>query len=468
VGVALDPSAFKSLPCPSASGAGRLVGSLRASFDAGYTRGLNWRRQQLLALRTMLYEHRDQLAERVRADFGTPRLEVEAGVLGQVAAEAAFALKNLERWTRPERIGSLTLRGRRHVRREPLGVVLLISPWNHPVSLLLAPLVGAIAAGNCAALAPPPIAARTSALLAELLPRYLDPGAIALVEGDVPVSDLLEQRFDQIYYSGGGEQARLVMQAAARHLTPVTIELVGKTPCIVDAEIDIREVSRWIAWGKFRFAGQTSAAPDYVLVHERRANEFVRELRTAITALFGSDPQASPHYAPIANAEQFERLVAMLPAAEVLIGGEACAETRMIAPTVVRVPTDAPIMRAEVFGPLLPVFEVRGMTEAIDFVNDRDDPLALYVFSDDEDVQHSVVEQTRSGGACVNGIPPLVDRPFPVGAASAGAVSPHQARLAFERFSQRISVLNRSKSFESRLLYPSYNRLKTRLASWMF
>jgi acyl-CoA reductase-like NAD-dependent aldehyde dehydrogenase len=257
------------------------------------------------------------------------------------------------------------------------------------------------------------------------------------------------------------------MQAAARHLTPVTIELVGKTPCIVDAEVDIREVSRWIAWGKFRFAGQTSAAPDYVLVHERRAREFVRELRTAITALFGHDPQSSPHYAPIANEEQFERLCALLGDAQVLFGGETCAQTRSIAPTVLRVAADAPIMRAEVFGPLLPVFAVRGMTEAVDFVNDRDDPLALYVFSDDEDVQQSVVEQTRSGGACVNGIPPLVDRPFPVGGNGPGAVSPQQARLAFERFSQRISVLNRSRSFESRWLYPSYSRLKARLVGWM-
>jgi aldehyde dehydrogenase (NAD+) len=465
VGVAPDPLVFTGSSRPA--GAPGLATSLRASFDAGYTRGLTWRREQLLGLREMLHEHRDALAERVRADLGTPRIEVEVGVLAQVAAEAAFALKHLQRWTRPERIGPLTLPGRRQVRREPLGVVLLISPWNHPVSLLLAPLVGAIAAGNCAAAVPPAIASRTSALLAELMPRYLDPGAIALVHGDVALAELLEQRFDHIYYSGSGEQGRLVMQAAARHLTPVTIEVVGKTPCIVDAEVDIREVARWVAWGKFRFAGQTSAAPDYVLVHERRAKEFVRELRGAITALFGLDPQRSPHYAPIANPERYESLVGMLDGAKVLIGGETRAESRTIAPTVVRVATDAPIMRAEVFGPLLPVFEVRGMTEAIDFVNDRDDPLAIYVFSDDEDVQHSVVEQTRSGGACVNGIPPLVDRPFPVGGASAGGASPHQGRLAFERFSQRISVLNRSRTFESRWLYPSYNRIKARLVSWM-
>jgi aldehyde dehydrogenase (NAD+) len=456
--VALDP------PLGAASSRYRspTVAALRASFEAGYTRGLDWRRQQLLALRLMLHDHRDALASALRADVGKPEIESLQGELAEIALEASFALKHLAKWMRPERVGPLTLPGRRKVMWDPLGIVLILSPWNYPVGLLLAPLVGAIAAGNCAVLRPAESAVRTSALLAELVPRYLDPGAIALVPGGASATKgLLEERFDYIFYAGGGRLGRSVMRAAARHLTPVTVELLGKSPCIVDAQVDIREAARRIAAGKFQYAGQTCAAPDYVLVVERRERALLDELRRAIGELHGGDPRRSAHYARIGDPARYARLEAMLADGEVVIGGQTDADEGYIAPTVLRrVAPDARIMSEEVLGPILPVFGVRSITDAIDFVNGRDDPLALYVFSDDEDVQHTVLEQTRSGRACVNGIPHVADRALPV-----GDIGAHHGHRAFEIFSERISVLNRGKRYESQALYPAYMRLKAKLVS---
>ncbi len=462
--VALEP--LRSAPPPDSPELRARAARLRASFEAGHTRALDWRREQLAGLRRLLHERRGALVAALQADLGKPESESAAGELAPVALAASVAQRRLRVWTRPERIGALSLPGRRQMQREPLGVVLIVSPWSHPLGLLLAPLVGALAAGNCAALVPPESASRTGELLANLVPRYLDPGAVAVVEGGLEgAAALLDQRFDHIFYTGRGRTARLAMRAAARQLTPITMQRVGQSPCIVDADVDLREVAAHIAWGKFLHAGQTSSAPDYVLVPERRERELVDALAAAIRELLGPDPIASPRYAAIANRQRFERLVSMLGDGEIAVGGEVRDEACAIAPTVLRrVRPDAPIMAAETFSPILPVFGVRTATEAIDFVNDRDDPLQLYVFSKDLDVQLTAVEQTRAVRACVNGVPHIGDRAFPLGDVTAGGVGADSGRQAFDRLSRRVSVLNRSGRFESRWLYPTYTRLK---AKWV-
>ena len=465
---ALDPSHSALPPETSARSApGPVLDRLRASFYAGHTRGLAWRREQIGGLRRMLREDRDALVAALRDDLGKTEIECVGGELAQAVFEARFAQRHLQAWTRPERIGPLSLPGRRSVHREPRGIVLVASPWSHPVGLLLAPLASALAAGNCVVLRPPSTAAHTAALLARLVPRHLDPHAVALVEGDEDTTlALLEGGVDHVFYTGNGRAGRLVMVAAARSGTAITAELVGKSPCLVDADVDVREAARLLARAKFTNAGQTCAAPDYLLVHERREQELIQELRRAVVALHGGDPVRSPSYGRIADPQRSAALAALLGEGEVLWGGEARLEEGYVAPTLLRgVAPDSPLLSADLLGPILPLFPVADMTEAIDFVNDREPPLALYVFSDDEDVQELALEQTRSRGVCVNGIPHVADRALPVGDIGASGVGSHHGMRGFETFSHSKSVLDRSRG-ESRRLYPAYTRLKTKLLYW--
>ena len=442
------------------------VSRLRATFESGHTRPLAWRRQQLQRLRRLVREHGDEFVAALRADFGKPELEARMMDIGQVPLEASLALRNLRRWTRPERAGGLPLLGRSRIVREPLGVVLIIAPWNYPVGLLLSPLVGALAAGNCAVLKPSEVTAHTAEVLARRVPEYLDPSAVAVVTGGAHETQvLLEQRFDHIFYTGGGRVGRIVMKAAAETLTPVTLELGGKSPCIVDADVDVRVAARRIAWGKFLNAGQTCIAPDYVLVHERREEELVREIGAAIRAFYGDDPLASSDLAQVADARHFERITKLLAGCEIAVGGRTDPARRRIEPTLLRnVSPEAPIMREEIFGPVLPVLAVRSIEEAVDFVNERDKPLALYVFSRDEEVQREVVERTSSGGVCVNGtILHLSNPAMPFGGVGESGMGAYHGRHSFETFSHRKSVLTRGLRFDPSFLYPPYAGWKTRL-----
>lgn len=444
-----------------------LVARLRKNFDNGTTRSLEWRREQLTQLKKMASECRDEFAEALAKDLGKPTLEALAADVGQVTTEAALALKNLEKWTRAERIGTLPIPGRSLVIREPLGVILIIAPWNYPVGLLLSPLVGAIAAGNCAVLKPSEITPHTSQVLARRIPEYMDSDAIALVEGGAEeTTALLEERFDHIFYTGNGRVARIVMAAAAKNLTPVTLELGGKSPCIVDRDADMKITARRIAWGKFMNAGQTCIAPDYVLVHEQRQEELIRELGSVIKEFYGDDPKQTADYARVVNGRHFERLAALLDEGTVAIGGQTDAEQNYIAPTVLRdVPRDGKIMQEEIFGPILPVFSVSDVTEAIDIVNDGDKPLALYLFSSDEDTQQEVIERTSSGGVCVNGtIMHIANPSLPFGGVGESGTGAYHGRHTFETFSHRKSVLVRGFRFDPKIMYPPYTKFKTNLA----
>jgi aldehyde dehydrogenase (NAD+) len=391
-------------------------------------------------------------------------LEAWTADIGSVKMEAKNALKNLKKWTAPERGPAVSPLGRMRVIREPLGCVLIISPWNYPVQLLLSPLVGAIAAGNCALLKPSEVTPHTSALLAKLVREYLDPDAIALVEGAVDeTTALLEERWDHIFYTGNGRVARVVMAAAAKHLTPVTLELGGKSPCIVDRDVELPVAARRIAWGKFMNAGQTCIAPDYVLVHRDREEELVRELAKCVQEFYGPDPKASKDYARIVNARHHRRIARLLDDGEPAFGGEGDEQDRYIAPTVLRgVDAESAVMQEEIFGPVLPVLPVDNIDQAIDFVNGRDKPLALYLFTNDGDVEEAVLSRTSSGGACVNGtILHISDPKLPFGGVGESGQGAYHGRYSFETFSHRKSVLTRSLRFDPKMMYPPYPKLRT-------
>jgi aldehyde dehydrogenase (NAD+) len=445
-----------------------VVQRLRSTFDTGATRPIEWRQQQLQRLTALARENRDRLVDALHDDFGKPPMEALLTDVAIIAAEATAARKQLKRWTKPERVATPAQQqpGRAKLVREPLGVVLIIAPWNYPVQLLLSPLVGAIAAGNCAVLKPSELTPNTSAALADLVPRYLDPDAVAIVEGAVAETEaLLAERFDHVFYTGGGRVGRVVMEAAARHLTPVTLELGGKSPCIVDETANLEVAARRIAWGKFLNAGQTCVAPDYVLVHESREDELVEKLGAAIREFYGDEPKESADYARIVSPAHHERLVLLLKDGEAAVGGGSDAEQRYIAPTVLRrVSPDSSVMREEIFGPILPVLPVADLDEAIRFASAREKPLALYLFSEDADAAERVTRETSSGSVCINHVVWQIANPnLPFGGVGPSGTGAYHGRHSFETFSHRKPVVTKPTRFDPKFAYPPFGRLKTAL-----
>ncbi|MEV4254296.1 aldehyde dehydrogenase family protein [Spirillospora sp. NPDC049652] len=447
-----------------------VVERLRDGFRSGRTKPLAWRREQLRGLRALLTEREAEFAAALKADIGKGPVESHASELGFVVNEVDHALRHLERWTRPERawVPRSLLPARARTVWEPLGVVLVISPWNYPVMLALAPVVGALAAGNCVVLKPSELAPATSEALARLLPRYLDDTAFTVVEGGVEeTTALLEQRFDHIFYTGNGQVGRVVMRAAAEHLTPVTLELGGKSPAIVEPGVDLAATARRLVWGKFFNAGQSCTAPDYVLaVGEGTAGELERHLADAIRAMYGDDPSRSPDYGRIVNERHFDRLTALLDGGRVVAGGGHDRATRYIAPTVLGdVEPDAPVMAEEIFGPILPVLSVPDLDAALAFVNGRDKPLALYAFTADPASKRRVLAETSSG-AVGFGLPNahLTVPELPFGGVGESGMGAYHERRSFETFSHAKAVLDKPLSPDTmRVAYPPFTALKERL-----
>ena len=444
------------------------VETLRATYRSGVTRPLAWRHHQLQQLTRMVEENETEFLDALKADLGKPAVEGFITDIAFVLGEVESMRKHLAKWNRPKRVPSplVTLPARSKLVPEPLGVVLVIAPWNYPVQLLLAPVAAAIAAGNTVVMKPSEISASTSALLGRLVPTYLDPSAVALVEGGVTeTTELLTQRFDHIFYTGNGTVGRVVMTAAAKHLTPVTLELGGKSPVIVDASANVKVAARRVAWGKWLNAGQTCIAPDYVLVHERVRQDFLDELATALTSFYGDDPQASPDYGRIVSDRHFDRLVGLQQGGTVLLGGRSIAAERYIAPTVlVDVDQDSPLMHEEIFGPLLPVLTVGSAREAVDFVTARDHPLALYVFAGDKAVVDDVVARTTSGGVTVNGTMLHFTNPhLPFGGIGESGMGGYHGESGVRLFQHLKPVLTRGTAVDPSLPYPPYNARKARI-----
>jgi len=438
-----------------------VLAPLRAAFERGKTRPLAYRRQQLEAMRRMMNEHEERWFEALAKDLGKPTLEAYASEIGFVLEDIAYTLKHLKDWAAPTKVKTPLVQaiGRSEVMREPLGVVLVIGPWNYPVQLVLAPLIGAIAAGNCAVLKPSEMTPACSDLLAELVPQYLDPELVQVVLGGIPeTSALLEQRWDYIFFTGSTMVGKIVYQAAAKHLTPVTLELGGKSPCIVDAQVDLEVAARRIVWGKFFNTGQTCVAPDYILCHDKMEAPLLEALRAAVNEFYGADPKASPDFGRIVNERHHERLVGLLAGVEPYLGGDHDVSQRYLSPTILKgVKPEDPIMQEEIFGPILPILTVGSIDEAIEFVNAREKPLALYVFTSDASNADRVLQRTSSGGACVNEtLTHLAVPELPFGGVGASGIGAYHGSHSFETFSHRKSVLRRKTWPDVKLRYPPY------------
>ncbi len=456
-----------AVAAPAASVAARL----RATFASGRTRTVEWRRDQLRALDRLLVEGESELLDSLARDLGKPRLEGYLTEIAFVRSEIADTLHHLTRWLRPEKVRVPVKQrpGKAWIRRDPLGTVLVIGPWNYPVQLVLAPLVGAIAGGNTAVIKPSEVAAHASATIARLVDRHLDPGAIAVVEGGVAeTTALLEEPWDHVFYTGNGTVGRIVMAAAARHLSPVTLELGGKSPAIVDASANLDVAAHRIVWGKFLNAGQTCIAPDYVLVDRRVEDPLLARMREVVTEFYGPDPRRSPDLGRIVNERHFDRIVGLADAGgtgDLVCGGDRDRAARYLAPTIFRrTDPDAPIMQEEIFGPLLPTIPVDDVEAAVGFVTARDKPLALYAFAEDPDVRDLVLETTTSGGVCLNATLFHIAVPgLPFGGVGESGMGAYHGRSGFETFTHRKAVLHRPTTIDPSVAYPPYGRVKAAL-----
>jgi aldehyde dehydrogenase (NAD+) len=450
--------------------AAKTVHDLRAVFATGRTRPIEWRLRQLEGIERLVVEREDEIATALAADLGRNAVDSWLGDVASVRAEAAFARKNLRKWMRRTTTGlPLTMRpGKAFISYEPLGVVLVIGPWNYPVYLSLGPMVGAVAAGNCIVLKPSEHAPATSALLARLIPEYLDSEAIAVVEGEAQATqDLLAQGVDHAFFTGGPEIGKAVMAAAAPHLTPVTLELGGKSPAVITGQADVKIAARRIAWTKFVNSGQTCIAPDYVLVDASVRDAFVSELTQAIAAMQG--PSAMMQ---IVNRRQYDRLSRLLDdnGGKVALGGHTDASSNRIAPTVVVDPDPAStLMQEEIFGPILPVLGVDSLPTAIDFVNSREKPLAAYLFSAAKDEHERFISEVAAGGMVINqaALHVLVPQ-LPFGGVGDSGMGTYHGRWGFETFSHRKSVLVKSLRPDPSIMYPPYGRLAQKVLRRVF
>jgi aldehyde dehydrogenase (NAD+) len=424
------------------------VAGLRFSFGQGFTRSEQWRRSQLERMRDMLTEREADFEAALQADLGKAPIESQITEIGFLLSEIEHTLSHLSKWMRPRRVAAplVVQPASAKVILEPLGVVLIIAPWNYPLMLALSPLIGAIAAGNAAVVKPSEIAPATSATLAMLVPEYLDRRAIAVIEGGVEeTTELLAERFDHIFYTGNGRVGRIVARAAAEHLTPVTLELGGKSPVYVDETVNLGEAAKRIAWGKFMNAGQTCVAPDYVLGKREVLARLAPKLADAIHDLYGSAVQRNPDYGRIISDAQFERLIGYLNDGETVFGGSHDAATRFIEPTVlVGVSRESSVMLDEIFGPILPLVEVNDLDDALSFVNSRDKPLAAYVFSDDHTTRRRWESETSSG-ALNFGAPVLhlTVPELPFGGVGESGQGAYHGLRSLEVFSHQKAVLNK-------------------------
>ncbi len=427
----------------------------------GQTREYGFRVQQLGRLRAAIHAREAQILGALKADLGKPETEGFVGEVGFIYAELGYTLRHLKSWMKPKRVATPLplLPSSSYVLSEPLGETLIISPWNYPFQLLMAPLIGAMAAGNVAVLKPSELAPRTAAVIQELITATFPAEYVAVVSGGPEVVQAaLRRKWDHIFFTGSTPVGRIVAKAAAEHLTPVTLELGGKSPCIVDRETDLDISARRIVWGKFYNAGQTCVAPDYLLVHESVKRPLLERMQHHLREFYGPDPARSEDYARIVSHRHFDRLAAMLDEGEIVVGGQRNRAERYVAPTIcAQVPLTARVMQEEIFGPILPVLEYRTLDEAIGIVRQFPKPLALYVFTKNRATRQRLLAELSFGGGCINDTLVHLSNPeLPFGGVGLSGVGAYHGQYSFDTFSHRKSIVRGTFLVDLKLRYQPY------------
>lgn len=451
----------------------QLLSAQRDFFRTGATRSHQARRDALKALRSAIRTHESELLEALHKDLRKPSFEAYISEVGTVYQELKHAMTNLKEWMRTEQVSSpLSVQlASSSIRREPLGVVLIIAPWNYPFQLVIDPLIAAIAAGNCAMVKPSEDAPRTALVTAKIIAAAFKPEHVGLVlgHGSEVVPQLIERfRFDHLFFTGSPAVGRNVMAMAAPQLIPVTLELGGKSPAIVDRNVDLKVAVKRIAWGKFFNAGQTCIAPDHVLVHADREAEFLELMHRTLVSFYGEEPQRSPHYGRIINTKRFEKLKSYLGQGTIIIGGQHEAADLYIAPTVIsNVALEDTVMQEEIFGPVLPVITWREQDEARSIVERNPFPLSTYIFSNDSASKRFFTENIAFGGGCINHcLLQFGNTALPFGGIGTSGMGHYHGRSGFELFSHSKPIVESSTLIDHGLQYPPYSKLKEKIARW--
>ncbi|MFG6114429.1 aldehyde dehydrogenase [Halobacillus sp. MO56] len=428
-------------------------------FRQGHTKPYEFRLDQLKKLKKMLKEWEPAILEAVYTDLNKSEYEAFATEVGFLYSELDDHIKNLEEWMEPIYVKTpLTHKGsKNYIIKEPYGNVLVIAPWNYPINLAIAPIIGAIAAGNTVILKPSELTPNVSALLEEMIAETFEPGLLTVIEGGKETSqELLDQRFDYIFFTGSIPVGKIVMEKASKHLTPVTLELGGKSPAIVhkDAKLDL--AAKRIVWGKFTNAGQTCIAPDYLFVHEDVKDKLFVKIKKHIQSMYGKDPFENTEFTSIVSRSHFDRLTGFLDNGEVVTGGRSDRERLMIEPTVMDdISWDDPVMGEEIFGPILPVLTYENLSDAVEILQDHEKPLALYYFGKKEKDQKYVTETLSFGGGCINDTLYHIANPYlPFGGVGSSGMGAYHGKASFNTFTHQKSITRQTTKFDYSFRYP--------------
>lgn len=443
-----------------------LLEQQRSYFARGATLSLDFRIKQLKLLKSLLQQHESDITEALKRDLNKSSTEAILSEIILVTDEIDFIIKHLKNWIRPQKVSTpfpTLWPGKSYIHSEPYGSVLIIGPWNYPFMLIMSPLIGAIAAGNCAVVKPSEIANHTQDIILKLINEHFPPEYIVAVKGGHDeVTQLLQEKFDYIFFTGGTQIGKIIMEAAAKHLTPLTLELGGKSPCIVDESANLDFAARRIAWAKTTNAGQVCIAPDYLYVHRKNKDAFIEKLKNTIQQFYGDDAETSSSYGRIINRKHFDRLSALMQNGKIIFGGKTNADNLYIAPTFIEnLSWDDPIMQEEIFGPLLPIIPYDNIEEVIHHVKARSKPLALYLFTQDKNNEQKILDHISFGGGCVNDcIMHVANVNLPFGGVGMSGMGNYHGKFSFETFSHRKSIYKKTMCFDLKLEYPPYSAKK--------
>ena len=429
-------------------------------FKTGQTKNYHFRMQSLERLREVIKENEQNIMDALRADLNKSEFEAYSTEIGVVLNEIRFVKKHLRKWMQPKRVKTpMTHFGSSsRIYPEPYGISLIIAPWNFPFQLSIAPIIGAIAAGNCVILKPSEFTPQTSALLADMISANFGREFITVFEGGIETNQaLLKKPFDYIFFTGSPQVGRIVMKAASEHLTPITLELGGKSPCIIHEDAELKIAAKRIAWGKFLNAGQTCIAPDYIYVHETVKDDFLQLLKEEIVTLYGSNVLTNEDYSHIVNDNHFNRLKALFKDGEIFFGGNVDEEKNKIEPTVmINVSWEDEVMQGEIFGPILPILTYENLQEVYEGIENSPKPLALYLFTESKEVETEVLETVPFGGGSINDTVYHFANPYlPFGGVGTSGLGAYHGKESFETFSHYKGVLKQTTKFDIPFRYPN-------------
>ncbi|WP_084157931.1 aldehyde dehydrogenase [Bacillus manliponensis] len=444
-------------------------------FDQGATRTLEFRLEQLRKLKEGIQRYEKKITIALQNDLGKSEFETYLTEVGIVLDSIKNTMKRLKKWMKPQKVKTpITLwPSKSHIMKEPYGTVLIVGPYNYPFNLIIEPLIGAIAAGNCAVLKPSENTPNITSVINEMISEIFDKSYIRVVEGEREITSLLiNAPFDYIFFTGSVQVGKIVMEAAAKNLVPVTLELGGKSPVIVDETANLDIAAKRIVWGKFLNTGQTCVAPDYIMVHSKVKAEFISKMKEVIGNYYGENPMHSKDYGRIVNERQFDRLTAIIEQDKenIIFGGNSVKENLYIEPTLLEAKSwsDA-AMLDEIFGPILPILEYDELKTAIQTINNQPKPLALYVFTEDKNCEKEVLNSVSFGGGCVNDTILHLANPYlPFGGVGSSGIGAYHGKYSFDLFSHDKSIMKKTTKIDINVLFPPYNTNKLNLLKKLF